>query len=342
MIRKGIAIVLILGCLMPLSGVSLAESVGYVTSTGLYIRATPSKNGKVLRCADHGEKLTILKEEGGWYYVRYNSVVSGYVSKEFVSKTNPEPSSASSGGSSVKSSESLPSRVSELGSAPATSKLGDRGNDVKKLQQALKIVGYYDGSCDGIFGPSTESSVKKFQKARGLSQDGVAGKTTVKILFGENAANDKGTSSSSASGDTGGKTSKSEKLDWYKDSVSMVIPKGTYVTIKDVRSGVTFRAKHLYGASHMDAEPLTKEDTAKLKKIYGGSWSWNRRPILILCSGRVFAASMNGMPHGEQSIYDNDFDGQFCIHFLNSKTHGTAKVDSDHQACINEAAKASW
>ena len=48
------------------------------------------------------------------------------------------------------------------------------------------------------------------------------------------------------------------------------------------------------------------------------------------------------MPHGEQAIYDNDFDGQFCIHFLNSKTHGSDKVDADHQYCVNVAAQYTW
>ncbi len=100
--------------------------------------------------------------------------------------------------------------------------------------------------------------------------------------------------------------------------------------------------KHLYGANHLDAEPLTRDETAKLRQVYGGEWSWDCRPILINYGGHVVAASMNGMPHGDQSIYDNDFDGQFCIHFLNSKTHGTDKVNPNHQTAVNEAIRASW
>ncbi|MDR0928182.1 MAG: peptidoglycan-binding protein [Oscillospiraceae bacterium] len=329
--RKSLALLLALISLWFVIGTAQAaeEKVGYVTSTGLYIRESASTKADALKCAKNGAKLIILKTQGDWYYVRYG-VVYGYVVKKYVSLSKSDSSSSSS--------NDAPDRIADLGSAPATSRMGDRGNHVKKLQQALKILGYYGGNCDGIFGEKTEAAVIRFQKNKGLSRDGIAGKGTIRALFGEDAAN--AGSSSSGGGTASGKLT--EKLDWYDDRVASVIPKGTHFTIKDVRSGRTFRAKHLFGTNHMDAEPLTEEDTETMKKCYGGDWSWDRRPILILCSGRVFAASMNGMPHGDQSIYDNDFDGQFCIHFVDSKTHGTDKVDADHQAAINEAARAEW
>jgi hypothetical protein len=79
-----------------------------------------------------------------------------------------------------------------------------------------------------------------------------------------------------------------------------------------------------------------------MKSIFGGSWSWSRRPILILYKNKVYAASMNGMPHGTTTIDDNDFDGHFCIHFKNSKTHDTDVVDADHQSAVTAAGKATW
>ena len=54
--------------------------------------------------------------------------------------------------------------------------------------------------------------------------------------------------------------------------------------------------------------------------------------------GQFFAASTNGMPHGF-SILDNNEGGHTCIHFLNSKTHGTKRVDEQHQACVEYAHK---
>lgn len=96
-------------------------------------------------------------------------------------------------------------------------------------------------------------------------------------------------------------------------------------TIKGVKTGKTFEAVRWSGYNHLDAEPRTSEDTATMKAIYGGSWSWSRRAILILYNGHVYAASMNGMPHGTSTI-NNDFSGHFCIHFLNSRTHETDRV----------------
>ena len=219
--------------------------------------------------------------------------------------------------------------IGDIGDAPATSEKGDSGTKVKKLQQALKLKGYYNGTVDGDFGESTEAAVIAFQKAKGMSRDGVAGKTTIFILFGEKAANAED------------KTYKTEKLDWF-DGGSSAIPKGAVFTVKDVYTGKEFKCKRWSGYNHLDAEPLTADDTAVMKSIYGGSWSWARRPILVLYNGHVYACSMNGMPHEDDTISGNNFDGHFCIHFYKSKTHGTDKVDEDHQKCVNIAANAKW
>ena len=53
-----------------------------------------------------------------------------------------------------------------------------RGEDVKKLQIALKERGFDPGQTDGIFGKKTERAVKRFQRSCGLKDDGIAGKNT--------------------------------------------------------------------------------------------------------------------------------------------------------------------
>jgi len=62
------------------------------------------------------------------------------------------------------------------------SKMGSRGDDVAKIQSALKSMGYYSGGVDGIFGVKTQDAVMKFQKARGLAVDGIVGAQTLKAL----------------------------------------------------------------------------------------------------------------------------------------------------------------
>jgi murein DD-endopeptidase MepM/ murein hydrolase activator NlpD len=50
--------------------------------------------------------------------------------------------------------------------------------DTAALQVALRAVGTYSGTIDGIAGPGTASAVRRFQSRRGLTPDGVAGPTT--------------------------------------------------------------------------------------------------------------------------------------------------------------------
>jgi peptidoglycan hydrolase-like protein with peptidoglycan-binding domain len=62
---------------------------------------------------------------------------------------------------------------------PKTIKLGDTGDDVKRLQRVFartKVLG--PGDIDGTFGPKTETAVKDFQQSNGLTVDGIVGPTT--------------------------------------------------------------------------------------------------------------------------------------------------------------------
>lgn len=68
-----------------------------------------------------------------------------------------------------------------------TLKSGSKGEDVKTLQTRLKELGYYTSNIDGKMGRGTVSALKAFQKAHGLTDDGVAGQSTYAILFSENA-----------------------------------------------------------------------------------------------------------------------------------------------------------
>lgn len=74
-------------------------------------------------------------------------------------------------------------------STPSYSSLrrGDSGADVEKLQIRLGALGFLTGNIDGSYGAKTESAVKSFQKAAGLTQDGVAGAKTQAALFASSA-----------------------------------------------------------------------------------------------------------------------------------------------------------
>ncbi len=60
---------------------------------------------------------------------------------------------------------------------------GDKGDEVRRMQERLRDLGYLDGNVDGNFGPQTYSAVLTFQRANGLTRDGDAGPATLTILF---------------------------------------------------------------------------------------------------------------------------------------------------------------
>ena len=63
-------------------------------------------------------------------------------------------------------------------------KKGMSGVQVKGLQTMLKEYGYYSAAIDGSFGDKTEAAVKAFQKAEGLTVDGIVGEKTWARLAG--------------------------------------------------------------------------------------------------------------------------------------------------------------
>jgi hypothetical protein len=128
-----------------------------------------------------------------------------------------------------------------------------------------------------------------------------------------------------------------EFLTW--NEVKKAFPKYGEATVIDVDSRLSFRVQRRGGYNHVDVQPLTAADSATMKKIYNGRWTWKRKAVIVqLDNGQMIAASMNGMPHGQGAIQGNNFDGHFCIHFRDSKTHGSGRVDLAHQLMIWKAA----
>ena len=77
----------------------------------------------------------------------------------------------------------------------ATSRRGSTGSEVRQIQEKLKRWGYYTGSIDGIYGSQTEEAVRKFQKANGLTVDGIAGTQTLNAMGIMSSSSSSGSSS---------------------------------------------------------------------------------------------------------------------------------------------------
>ena len=126
------------------------------------------------------------------------------------------------------------------------------------------------------------------------------------------------------------------KMDWFNGG-SEVLDRGDYATIYHCATGTTIRIKRMGGTNHADIEPATAEDTEKLLKISGGQFDWDSEPVILYSEGKYVACAINTMPHGDQTITDNNYDGQCCLHMVNSRTHGSDTVNEQHQKAIDAA-----
>ena len=129
-----------------------------------------------------------------------------------------------------------------------------------------------------------------------------------------------------------------ERVEWFNGG-SKIVKRGGYAYIYDIDTGLTLRIKRKGGTNHMDVEPASKKDTAILKKIAGGTFSWKSHAVVLIKGGRYIAAAINTQPHGEYTIKDNDFPGQFCLHMVGSKTHETNRINPEHQKSIERVLK---
>ena len=69
----------------------------------------------------------------------------------------------------------------ETTASETLSKVGSQGDEVRAIQQKLADLGY-GVQVDGIYGSATRNAVTAFQKANGLSADGIAGEKTLAAL----------------------------------------------------------------------------------------------------------------------------------------------------------------
>ena len=172
-------------------------------------------------------------------------------------------------------------------------------------------------------------------KVKSVSGDWV--KVKYKGTTGYMRKSDLSMSSSSSSSSSSNKSWKDKvvKLRWFGSGKS-VLREGHYGYLYDVKTGYKIKIKRMGGYNHADVEPATKSDARKLKKL--GS-SWDARPGILKVGDTYVACSFNTKAHGDQTIHSNGFNGQICLHMVGSKTHGSDKVNPNHQACIDKAYK---
>ena len=212
---------------------------------------------------------------------------------------------------------------------------------IKEIQQALKDLGYYGAEITGRFGGKTEDAVKGFQSDHGLTADGVVGPATLRAIRSAIS----GTAAANARYDT--VIYNPYWPTYYTKVRDQGLKTGSNgATLTDIATGITFTI-HVQsaGSRHVDAEPLTAADTAKLCQIYNRASAANlpytRRGMVLTVNNMQFVCSIYPEGHGQEDITNNNYPGQFCIHFNgstnNTTGNGSVSESENHQAIIKKA-----
>ncbi len=152
----------------------------------LNVRASTSTSSRILVVPRRGSVLDVHGIKDGWLNVSYKNQ-TGYVLPEYVELVpgvEPQPTAVIPANTPVPTyAPTAPVYVPTAAptSAPAVNnvlQLGDRGEEVRQLQQGLITLGYLTGTADGIFGNGTQSAVKAFQLVKGLAATGIVDSAT--------------------------------------------------------------------------------------------------------------------------------------------------------------------
>lgn len=286
--------------LMLTVGAMASTTVKVNTDTKFYRSASKSSDSVSI---GKGTKVEVKDTDGDWAKVTYKGV-TGYIPVKYLNSTKRRSAYVNKD-THIYASASHSSEKKSV-----------------KVNTKVYVVGT-DGEFSRIQNES--GSVTCYIETKYLSDS--------KVRTEEKSEEKSGGSSSSGSTDW---KSKVVKMNWF-DGGSNVLKKGHYGYIYDIDTGITVHIKRMGGSNHADCEPATKTDTAKLQKIAGGSFSWDSEAVILYADGKFVACAINTKPHGDQTITSNGYEGQFCLHMVGSKTHGSDSVNEEHQKAINKA-----
>ena len=215
--------------------------------------------------------------------------------------------------------------------------LGDNARFVLFIQQAIKDLRFYDGELTSHYGSRTESAVKQFQKTYGLPVTGQCDAVTAARLFRAYEGKSEvqyGTDFVSPKW--------SESQDWLRQ---IGVVEGAELRLIDLYTDTPFRIRIADTDCHIDAEPLTAADTRALSRVYGETMSdeigEELRPMLLVVpqgsQSIQIVCSIYAKPHGASTLFDNEYDGAFCLYLDGSMRKGTDSPDEAHQAMIEKA-----
>ena len=224
----------------------------------------------------------------------------------------------------------------------------EKGELVAMIQTRLRELDYFYFKPTGSFRAMTREAVIAFQKNQELDSgavviaDGTVGEQSLRLLFSASAVRAPIPQSINipiGKRHTPTQTQTGELRSWQSIKEELILGK-TY-SMMDYNTGTKFSLVFTGGAEHAEMESPSSEDTAILKKVFGDDFSFFKRPMLIEIGGSFIACSLQGHPHGEDTIQNNDMKGHVCLFFYESRSHVGLLPDEEHTANIRLAAGAN-
>lgn len=169
--------------------------------------SSTAASGSGLRLNSTGAEVRDLQDNltALGYYWATKSGNFGPKTETAVKRFQEENGLKADGIAGKKTLDAIAEAVAKSGKAPSTSKdntsilkLDSESVRVGQMQSDLKTLGYYTGEVTKHFGEKTKAAVMKFQAAKGLTADGVAGPKTLEAI--EKALGSGSSSSSSNNG----------------------------------------------------------------------------------------------------------------------------------------------
>ncbi len=242
-----------------------------------------------------------------------------------------------------------PSAEEDKPGASGTLRAGDRGAEVKALQQKLIELKYLTGGADGVFGPKTFLALQAFQSNNKLNADGLAGSLTLSKLYGVGAVPAAGLAAlptatpkpevPQAAPFTAPRASEVRFADWSGE-VRARARSMPNIIIYDFMSGAHYNVKLFSVGRHADGEPPTAQDTKTMERALGVN-NWDPRPVWVIFSdGRVYMGSTHSHGHEVDHTAGNDLTGHICVHF--PRPMADAEATGPYAVAHQQAILAGW
>ncbi len=106
----------------------------------------------------------------------------------------------------------------------------------------------------------------------------------------------------------------------------------------DYNTGNSFSMTLTNVGNHAEMECSTAADTVTFLSCFGGEFNYSKRPMVMQLDNQNIAASMQGEPHGDDTISGNDMTGHVCVYFTGSASHVGSLPDVEHMNQIRKAA----